>query len=295
MMVLERLKARYIRFFSAGGAAPRRENSMRFHFAAGAAALAAFVLAFLLLFPVDILKERVETVLRQQTGIPVSVELSGLRLPLGIAARAVTVPLEGMFNPLRFERVRVDAGAGTLWGSPSASFSARFQGGELEGQLSPEGVNLLGGGIGLGGILTDASPARLQGDLSTQVDLALGDGWEGSVRIDVRGLALLGLEGLGLAEKHLIGDLHATAAVEKGVLRLTALESTGGEIELRGQGTVMLQSPDRARLGLQLGFRPTDQMPAAARELLTLSGKRPDRDGFYTVRVSGTIASPQLR
>lgn len=295
MMLLDHLRTFKTWISPSAGGPARRENSLRFHLAAGVAALLAFVLGFVMLFPVDILKHRVETALRQQTGIAVSVELSGLRLPLGISATSVTIPLEGAIRPLRLERVRVDAGLGTLWGNPSATFTARFQGGELEGSLSQDGISLRGEGIGLGGILADSAIARLQGNLSGTVDLTLAEGGSGSVQFDAGGLALLGLEGLGLAEKHTVGDLHAAGVVEKGVLRLTELETKGGEIELRGQGTVMLQTPARARLGLQLGLRPTDAMPAAARELLTLSGKRPDRDGFYAMRVGGTIAAPQVR
>lgn len=269
-------------------------------------ALAVFILSYLisLLFnlPLETLKTRIE----QEVGAnaPLKLEIGELSLhwPPGIAARALALrPRDPAVPELQIdELVLTPVWSGLFGETPAVNLGARLLGGAIEGTLAADGrTELQGQGLLLRFDVPQLSGTTLEGiaslRLSTQGALFSSNA-TASLELNLRDLQAQGLQTLGLGTEALqLGTLSAQLDGRARSFKFEELNLAGPTLQLTGDGSLFVgATPETTRLAMQLKLRPDSGMPASLRDLFLLM-PRPGRDGFYNLRVSGTLANPQVK
>ncbi len=280
-----------------------------------------FVIAFILAFPYDRIKDQLITVASSQN-LDVTVEHAGPVFGLGVALDDVMVrsrPDPGKkASVLQIDKARVhvsplaqlrgvlayDVALDTLGGRIEADVEAEKTLGttkvttrELDMTQMPgvkEAINLTLAGLldlDLEILAPNHRNAEANGNLSWKwADMKIGDGKE---KLKVAGNPLLA-EGISLPQVRL-GDFAGKIAFQKGVGRLQGVGSRSQDAELRIEGEVRLADPLAfTHLDLYVTFKFTDAMLKKADKLQVMlqlaesMGKR--ADGFFGFRISGSAS-----
>lgn len=259
----------------------------------------AFLVGFYFFFPAQALKEKIEREFSTRTGVPLSIGRLFLAFPPALEARSLSIAV------VRPGRESIDVASLrlrplwlTLFGnSPGANFEANLLGGEISGRARRNGpleakarqltfaeALVAGSALELAGVLG-------QGTFTGAMPPAAAT--ESRFELLFDSLQLNGLESLGIADGNLtLGRVTCTGNGRGNNYRIERLEAAGGEMLVSGNGSFMLMQPaEQSRINLNVTLRPGANFDRTLRDLLDLFAT-PGRDGSYSLRISGTLATP---
>lgn len=264
------------------------------------------MLGYLLFFPAEALRQRLETEVATRTQTDFTVRSLHLGLPLSL--QLGDVRLQGGRNrlpELRLDSLTVSPGwLSLVTGDPGVVVKGALYGGEMDLALSRSGS--------LEGEILDLKLEKLPALHQIDLPLALSGLLDAEVaaptsplqpktvtrlELRLRQAALTGLGSLGISgDRVVIGDVLAQGELQGRKLSLGVLKASGGDLEIDAEGDLLLgASAARSRLNLQVGLRPGAGLDPTLKDLLSLTGVKQAGDGSYRFRLSGTLARPVLR
>lgn len=91
-----------------------------------------------------------------------------------------------------------------------------------------------------------------------------------------------------------LGRIELQLSQNERQITIDQLSSTGGDLNLTGNGTIVLQrNLVRSRIDLSLSLKPNKNLDPALSSLLPLLGKK-QSNGHYVLHLGGTIETPRL-
>lgn len=264
------------------------------------------VLGYLLFFPVEALRQRLEAEVSGRTKADFTVGRLTLGLPLSL--QLVDVRLEGgpaQALPLRLDDIAVrPAWLSLVTGDPGIVARGHLYGGELDVELSRSGR--------VEGELLDLEldqlpplsglpvPIQPDGRLSARLEAPtspLEAKTVTRVEVHLTQAALAGLEPLGIRGGRIaLGDVSGQGELQGRKLSLSSLKVAGGDLDIDAEGDLLMgTSPARSRLNLQVVLRPGEGLDPMITDLLSLTGAKPGSDGRYRFRLGGSLARPVMR
>jgi type II secretion system protein N len=277
----------------------------------GAYTVAIFTLCFLVTFPHDLMLQRALQTLTSDTPVRIETGSAGLGwgLRYGVAGLRVRA-LDGVGEPLvNVEQIEVAPSLlGLLRGTPyPVGLDVSLYGGSLRGTIDPRSASFR-----VDAAVAEVDLARwtgvrtwvegsLRGRLQARVTLD-GDGRgpaaaTGDVAIALPGLALEGgkIRGITVPDLH-FGDVHLTGTVKNGRLEVAELVGDGEELDIRGEGNVILRTPlEGSVLNLDLTITPAPAASDGLRMAINLLPGSKAENGARRIAVTGTLARPSLR
>ena len=282
--------------------APKSVNTdLREYLLAAALTLVAFIFSLTMFFPSEVLEPRIEKALARQLGINIDLQGIGINLPFGLNVDNITVPLPNTnidnLSEIVLTDVSINPAILSLFSAPYGTIEAAFAGGTLEASLAKDKtVSLTLAGIQMQKIVPQNPWAELDGTVGLTATIDRSKKNKGEFTLQGTAINLLGLDRFGLEKVHSLGDLIIKGEITGNRVRISDISTTDSEIEVKGQATVTLaKNPAASRIGAQLSLRPTEKMPVSTKELINLLGRKKDREGFYNIRISGTLAKPTIR
>ncbi len=266
--------------------------------------LFCFVGTVLVLFPNAALRDRVESLIQQQTGLHIAIEDLSLSPFLKLEARGIAwQPAVKDWPPVVVARFSLSPLWTTLFGSnPAGRFNATVAKGTAEGRCAKDGsYTVVLAGVHLGSIIAANSHFPLTGIIAGNITAdrpADLDSGNVSFKLVADDLKVGGLVGLGLAANQLsLGRLRLRGKIKGQTFDLQDLQNEGGELSLAGHGIILISKlPERCRLNLQIKMRLGAKLSSPVlKQLLQLSRHKPGADGTYSFRLAGTLARPILR
>jgi type II secretion system protein N len=263
----------------------------------------AFLLGFVLYFPLDPVARKVESQLDRQAHLTLQIVAPGWGFPPGISADSVTFTTAAMQG----EEIRLsDLLLTPLWSSllssnPGISATAKLFSGDLAVSARKQGqVDLQLTGAKL--MEQKLSPqlsvliSVQNGDLQFTGVLPASGSNQSQAILALQQIELSGMSALGAGKDILsAGSLQLTAELKGPIVTLESLQLSGGELEISGSGTLTLASrPQASRLNLSLLLKPGAGLDPQLRDLLGLLSE-PEADGSIKLRLLGSLAAPRLR
>ncbi len=285
-----------------GAATGKRRITFLLRLLAGVGVLlVGILLGFYLFCPVDLLKDRLERELSARTSWQVHLKRLTLTVPPGLRVEGVDIAgglPPGLLSPLAEVTVKPLWGA-LLSGQPGLELTAHRKDGALNLEWRRNG-SLEGSAeaFPLTVPLTANGKLKASGTLKSAIFRGawpLGEKTESRLELTLTGVTLEGLKDFGSARDNLpIGTVTLTMKGQGKVLEVQKLESSGGDLQLSGEGQIMLASPlGLSRANLTLGVKPAPNLDQALRDLLGLLAQ-PGRDGIYNIRLRGSLAQAGL-
>lgn len=307
----------------------------------------AFYLLCLLIFltwtfPYDKLKERIVTTFNAQqrnSAHPQELQIDDLDSSFitGVKAkgvRLIAAPSEAGKAPsvisIDEARARISL-LGLLVGNKDVSFRIDAFDGTIKGTFEDSGklreieVNFDGVDVGRVDAIAANVGFPLDGKLTGQIKLSLPEGkaskGNGSLSLDIKEmnagntkeLAIKTPMGPFTLPRLKVGNLTITGEAKDGVLKLTKIASSGGDVDLQGDGKVQMRElATEAHLDANLKFKINDSYrnkndktkllfgaPGSKEkpmlEMDPKMGRSKTSDGFYSLRVGGTLAKPDVQ
>lgn len=286
-----------------GDRKPKEKSSLFLHLGAIALLLVAFFAAFLTLFPSDALRARAEHMIRQQTGETVSIGKLSLRPLLSLRSSDVSwSPALEPWPNITIPEMRLSPRWSALFtASPGLNFKTQLIDGRLDGfyvhntelfaeiedasitPYFPESLGYLPHGTLNGSLTSDGDPAL--------------DSTESRFDMRLDQAAVTGLERLGTEQDRLnLGTIRLQGTMQGRNLKIEDLSAAGGDLQVDGKATILVaKTPQQSRINAQIAVTPSTNLDSGLRDLLTLSGVTPDRNGTFNFRLSGSLAQPALR
>ncbi|MFA5515565.1 MAG: type II secretion system protein GspN [Desulfuromonadales bacterium] len=272
---------------------------MRFYLLGLALLIIAFFFGLYLFFPNEIIKERLTREIAKSAGIDVQIGSLSLLFPPGMRAERISVPLALPDRPtfdIRSVSVK------PLWMSafssnPGAAFQARLLNGELSGWTRRDGsIEVDGRRLAFAQALVAGSAVELSGVLDQGAFTGVlppKPTTESRFELVFDDMRINGMESLGVADGNMIlGRIVCKGEGRGNNFRVEELAASGGEMLVTGSGSFMLNQPvERSRINLTVTLRPGTNFDQSLRDLLNLFAN-PGRDGSYSLRISGTLATP---
>ncbi len=260
------------------------------------------LLSFWWLLPVEPLQQRVLQEISRETGVQMQAQNTALMFPGGLRMDMVIRSQVPELNDFAVDNLRLrPVWTSLVTGSPAVSMKGLLAGGAITSTMTGKGaLDTEVRGLDILRLLRADLPYRLGGVLSAQVkaDRLLGGARqaEGAFTVDVGEAVALGLDQIGFDPELPLGRIQVTGQFENMRVNLERAVITGGALEVNGSGTIFAgATPAKTRLNLSVRLQPTARTPAGLRDLLSLTGARPDADGSYQFQIGGTLARPVMR
>ena len=281
--------------------------------------LLSFVFFLYLLFPYNLIKERVIAAVQQQLGAQTEVTVESFK-PYrfsGLSLKGLDVRVLDAAGPKQLLKITECYGRVSLFslllGRPNVNFTVKTGKGELSGTyaqgstsdeltLDLSSVDLASFPF-LAQSLSVPLSSQIDGEISIDLDKQRWTRSSGKIDLDFLGLSIaettLSFQGepfvlpqLTLAKGRKSG---VQATLNKGVLSLDALRFDGGDLTLQLAGKVLLsdQTAD-SRMNLMGSFSTTDKFNRAL-PFLFLVEKQKQPDGTYPLALSGRVAHPNVK
>jgi type II secretion system protein N len=275
----------------------------RVRFVIGSLVLLAisFVLGFYLFFPADMLKARLDEEFAARAPLDIEVEEVSFRFPPALRAQQIYFTAQPNRPPLHIAEAVLSPAWATLFSTdPALAFRSSVGGGRIQGTIRRSGALeadiadvtfaeplAAGSPLGLAGVVG-------KGHITTVIPATANS--DARLAVTLNQVRLTGLDGFGVSSGTLsLGTLVLQGSGKGNSYKVDQLESSGGDLEVSGSGTVLLaETAERSRLNLSLTLRPTASLDSNLKELLGLFAK-PGRDGSLRLRIAGTLASPSLQ
>ncbi|MEW6427407.1 MAG: type II secretion system protein GspN [Thermodesulfobacteriota bacterium] len=280
----------------------RKGGRPALHLGAAIVCLAAMVAAFVVFFPYGPACRYLEGEILRRTGLAVTIGDLAWGLPPRLRLFRLTwQPPVADWPPVTVDELT----AAPVWssligGNVAVALEARLGAGLLRGELRQDG-DLRGEVAALA--LRPFFPARFayppQGNVHGSFVGGGGNGGAGRIgfELTLSGLDVDGLAAVGFDNDRLsLGDVGIRGEVADGRLSVAELGSQGGELVVRGSGSLLLAAdPRQAGLAVRLEVRPAGELDPLLAGLLAAGGATAAADGTYRLQLDGTLARPQLR
>jgi len=260
--------------------------------------LLAVLCGFWLAFPAETILQQLRREVYRESGLVLTAQTMELKFPLRLRLENCRLSPVPQLEQIEVERMEVSPyWQGVLSGDPGVVLHLAGWGGTLSGHVSQVGnlefelkqvelerFGTLPGGYQLQG--------RLAGSASGNLLSPEGVNWD----LHLSGLQLNGLQDLGISEALSLGAGRAKGSLQGQTLKVETLSLEGGSLEATGNGNLILGSaPSSSRVAATLQLRASESAPPLIVDLLSLSGKSPDPQGWYALRLSGRLDTPTLR
>jgi len=275
--------------------APFAGQGLKFYLGALALLLVGFIAGFYLFFPTSVLQQRLEAEIAGRTPMDVRIKSVSLLFPPGLQAKGIRLTNSSPATEFTIEQIRLAPLWSTMIGkNPGLTFNSTIMGGQVAGNLRKDGslaANLqnLTFSTPVGGAL----PIQLDGRLakgSFVGALPLQSAAQTSLTLGFEQMRISGLAALGLTDDTLaLGTVTLSGSGRGNALKIDRLSASGDNLEVTGDGTVMLAEPlDRSRLNLNLVLRPGQQLDRTLADLLELFGQA-EPNGSFRLRLTGSL------
>lgn len=263
--------------------------------------LLGMLTGFYLFFPADALKQRITQELNIRTGTDVQIDQVALYPFLSLSANQVNITSAALPRPLEIEELRVAPQWLTLLSNdPGVTLQARLMSGNVSGKLQKSGlISAIATGLRFVLPLQKPMPLNITGTLkqatlngATRLDTETQTNF--SLRLNevlVKGLDILKADSPGLD----LGEIILEVDGQGRAMKIMTLSATGGDLDINGGGTLLIGHTSAvSRIKLELQIRPGSTADPSIASLLELAGKQ-GPNGFYSLKVSGTLAKPVLK
>lgn len=262
--------------------------------------LCCFVLALLLNLPLTPLSNQLIQLARQHQ-LQLQLQPPELLFPPGLGVERLEIGTEQLSRPLLLTELALYPLWSTLVGdNPGVRFRAQTLQGKVDGVAFRNGrVDAQLAGLQFNEALGPQLPLTISGRLdngSLIGVLPVQKGNDSRLQLAFNALELAGLQKFGASDDLLpLGQLHCQIDISGETLTLNRLDLSGTALTLSGRGTVRLgATPARSSLNLELELTPQSALDPMLRGMLELLQK-PQPDGSYLLRLSGTLAKPLLK
>ena len=277
------------------------QRSSFFLFTGAGLLLLGLLTGFYLFFPTEALKQRMTQEITARTGAEVKIRQLSLYPPLNLDADQVQIDLADLPRALEIEQLSLSPLWSTLLSNnPGVQLQAELMSGTVSGEILRNGrTSAVASGLrfdlplqkpmtmNISGTLDQASieaAKRLDPETKTDIALQLSD-------VRVSGLDIFKADSPGIA----LGDIILEVAGQGRAMKISTLSIRGSDLEGRGLGTLFVgRTAATSRISFELQLRPGPQADPSIASLLELSGKQ-DQDGFYSLKLGGTLSKPSLR
>ena len=251
---------------------------------------------FALFFPAESLRPRLEAE-GAKRGLRLTIKDLATTFPFGLALQGVGINGNGPESGgVKVERLTLNpAWSRLLLGQVAFDYDAALLGGRISGVMQRPGpLTLQGNGLSWQGVLPGLSGGTLVaegcgGELSAFAPAAASDPL--LLALDCEAVRVEGL--LGAKVPLLLGRLTVKGSGKGKDLRLTTLAASGGQLDIAGNGTLLVNAPlGRSLLNLNLTLRGNAALDPTLAELLA-AFLPPASDGTSRLRLTGTLDSPQ--
>ncbi|MCD6526899.1 MAG: type II secretion system protein GspN [Desulfuromonas sp.] len=264
-----------------------------------------FAVGLWLFFPAEALQQRLEQELTTRLQRPVSVGEIALQLPATLAISAIETTAAA-----KLSLQLTDLTLRPIWyrlfsDTPAAELSAKSLGGQLHIELDTANhVQFSAKNLHWDAPLPPVPSVIQRPTLHLQATIQQLHGSAfGAPRnqlehlqLHLSTLRLSGLQQIGLAVDNLnLGSVQLQLSQDKQRLSIDQLTSRDGDLMVNGSGKIDLNRKlSRSRLDLTLTLAPSKSLDPAVSSLLPLFAKK-QKDGRFIIRISGSLAAPQLR
>lgn len=258
-----------------------------------------FMAGLWLFFPDQALQHRLEQELSQQLQRPVSVGPLALELPSTVtidSLETTALPrLTVQLNQLKARPMWLHL----LQGRFSVALQGETLGGTFNAELdSARHLQLVAAGLHWDQPL----PQLPKIQLTTTIEKLDASGFIDPInqleqlQLHLSELKVAGLKQLSAPVDQLnLGRIELQLSQNERLITIDQFSSTGGDLNLTGQGTIVLQrNLVRSRIDLTVSIKPNKNLDPALSSLLPLLGKK-QSNGLYLFHLGGTIESPRLR
>lgn len=287
-----------------GSNRPKQAGPLFLHLTALLLFLLCFTGVALMSFPQTQLRNYAVGLIYRQTGQPITIGELSLSPLLRVKAKDISWQPKGKdWQPIVVDRLSLSPFWTSLFDkNPAGSFRASIAGGTVEGWASKIGsFSAELAGVNLAPFFTAGFPFPPSGKISGTVAAERQAG-SGAAAYDfelaAEDLRVAGLDTLGLPEGGLaLGRIKFRGKMKGRSLTVEELQNEGGDLSLAVRGTILIGArPGRSRLNLRVEIQPGGAaLTPAFRDLLSLTGLKPDPEGGYKFRLAGTLTRPILR
>ncbi|AJF06368.1 type II secretion system protein GspN [Geoalkalibacter subterraneus] len=282
---------------------PKDKNTLGLHLGAFLLLIVAFFAALLAFFPTEALRVRAEQMIQRETGESVSIGRLSLRPLLSLQlSDIIWSPAADPWPPVNIPQVKLSPRWGALMTAQSGvNFTAQLADGSIEGFFitgADTKTEIIGASIApyFPGEMDYKAQGVLSGTFSSDGDPS-AESTESVFDLQLEQAAVTGLERLGISRDRLsLGTVRIEGKLQGRNLKIENLSAAGGEIQVDGKATILVATtPQQSRINAQIALTPGPDLDPGLRDLLTLSGVTPDRNGTFNLRLSGSLAQPSLR
>ncbi len=286
-----------------GGQGKNLSRLLTLHGGAVALFLLACVITFLSLFPGQAVRDRAEHLILQQTGVAIDIGQLSLAPLATLNLRDVRWQPDLQDWPaLTLTTLELSPRWSSLFGgNPGASVSAAIASGAIDGYVLRDGsLAARLSQIGVTPFFPPSFPYLPQGTVNGTIEATgpvLSDNGRANFQLQLNQAAVSGLEALGVKDGRLsLGDILVEGVFQGRNLKVENLRNEGGDVQIAGKATIFVaNTPQLSRITAQIEVTPGPGLAPGLRDLLTLSGVKPDRSGTFRFRIAGNLARPTLR
>ena len=277
------------------------QRSGLFLFTGASLLLLGMLSGFYLFFPAEALKQRITQELLTRTGTEAQIRQVSLYPLLRLDTEQVKIDLPQLPRPLEIEQLSLSPLWSTLLSSnPGVQLQAELMSGTLTGEILQSGlISAMATGLrfdlplqkpmamNITGTLNQANleaATRLDPETKTVISLQLSD-------LRISGLDIFKADSPGIA----FGEATLEVDGQGRSMKIKTLSARGDDLDIKGDGTLLIgRTSATSRIKLELQVRPGSKADPAIASLLELAGKQ-GPEGFYSLKVSGTLAKPMLK
>lgn len=258
-----------------------------------------FSIGLWLFFPDNAVQMRIEQELSQQLQRPVTVGVVDLDLPLTLTIDSLeTTVLPQLTVQLEQLKAR-PVWLSLLQGKPAVTLQGQTFGGTIHAEMNTaRQLQLNGSNLHWDQPIPQLPNIRI----NTTIEQLNSRGFIDPINqleqleLHLTNLVISGIKEFGAPIDQLnLGRVELQLNQVERQLNINTFTATGGDINLDGHGTIILQrNIMRSRIDLPLTLTPSKTLDATVSSLLPLIAKQ-QVDGSYQLRVTGTIEMPRLR
>lgn len=297
------LQTKISAFTAAGGNGKARfRGRLLFVLAAVSILLLAFVITFIVCFPVQPLRARLERMAWRDGGQKVTIGGLSFAAPLGLRfTRIGWQPPDPKWPMITVASAHLSPLWTTLFtGDPGVALQAGLSSGTLRGRLTKDGnFEATLAGIVLRPLLPTGFAHLSGGIVSGRIQgtqMLLPGSRRVTFELAIKHLSVGGFKSLGASRDRLsLGRMSLSGELRGNTLDIKDVSSSNGDLRLKGKAVVLLgNSLAQCRVTANIKLTPGPGLDLTLRGLLPLTGAKPDRQGAYRFRIGGSLARPVL-
>lgn len=263
--------------------------------------ISLFLIGFLVFFPEDTLRQKMQYELAKNIPGKVVVGAASLRLPYSIQADDLFIRLDDRNIPdLKLDSLTLTPHLSSLIGRPGVCFKAKDGNGNISGSVSKAGaVSIDIENYPIEQPVQGFAELRLTGKINSgqfETDLQPDPDKKSIINLQAVELNLNGTRSLGLtADRINLGQLDLEIIGKGRSLSITKATLSGGDVLAEVGGTFLVgRTIPSTRLNLKFSAKAAASLDPSVSSLFELIGTL-GRDGARKVTVRGTLAAPKVQ